>query len=247
MCGRIHVTKDKNGLCREMLKHLACIMDGNRRWAMRQNLAKLLGHKKGIETITLVTDFCLAKKIRYLSLYAYSIENLHNRCQEEQHYLFGQLTQEALQNIDDFKRKGVRIQFIGDRTLFPKSIHLGIDQVEKETVHYDTLYLNLLLCYSGRHEIIDTAKRIAQQVAQGKIAIDEITPQLFENSLWTAGVPFPDLIIRTGGEHRLSNFLLYQAAYSELYFLDCLWPDISEQELEKALIYYDKCQKNFGK
>lgn len=230
-----------------MLKHIACIMDGNRRWAMRQSLANLLGHKKGIETIDTVTDFCLAKKIPFLSLYVYSIENLYNRSSEEQNYLFGQLAQEALQNLDSFKRKNVRIKFIGDRTLFPKSMQPVCEKVEKETVHCNALQLSLLLCYGARQEIVDTTKRIAQQVAQGTLKISDITPELFENNLWTSGTPPPDLIIRTGGQQRLSNFLLYQAAYSELYFLDCMWPDVSNVELESALVYYDKCRKNLGK
>ena len=229
------------------LKHLACIMDGNRRWAMRQSFAKLLGHKKGIETISVVADFCLAKKIPFLSLYAYSIENLYNRSPEEQHYLFGQLAQEALQSLDNFKQKNICIKFIGDRTLFPKSMQPVCEIVEKETAHCTVLQLNLLLCYGGRQEIVDATKRIAQAVSQGTLKIDDITTQLFENNLWTYGVPSPDLIIRTGGQQRLSNFLLYQAAYSELYFLDCMWPDISEKELELALTYYDECQKNFGR
>ena len=222
-------------------------MDGNRRWATRQSLVTLLGHKKGIEAIDVVVDFCLAKKIPYLSLYAYSIENLYNRSQEEQEYLFGQLAQEALRNVDNFKRKNVCIQFIGDRTLFPKNVQPVCQQVEEETARCNGLQLRLLLCYGGRQEIVDTAKRIAQNVVKGALKVDDITPELFESNMWTTGIPSPDLIIRTGGQQRLSNFLLYQAAYSELYFLDCMWPDISEKELELALIYYDECQKNLGK
>lgn len=222
-------------------------MDGNRRWAMRQSIAKLLGHKKGIEAIDIVADFCLAKNISYLSLYTYSIENLYNRSAEEQNYLFGQLAQEALQNLENFKRKNICIQFIGDRTLFPQTMHAVCEKVEKETAHCIALQLRFLLCYGGRQEIVDATKRIAQAALQGTLKIDDITTQLFENNLWTSGIPSPDLIIRTGGQQRLSNFLLYQAAYSELYFLDCLWPDISEKELELALIYYDECQKNFGR
>jgi len=229
------------------LNHLACIMDGNRRWAARQSFAKLLGHKKGIETIQTVIDFCLEKKISYLSLYAYSIENLQNRSVEEQQYLFEQLAWQALEDIDTFKRKNVRIRFIGDRNLFPKSMHSISEKAESETAHCISLHVNILLCYGGRQEIVDATKRIAQQIAEGSLKISDITPQLFEDNLWTAGVPSPDLIIRTGDQQRLSNFLLYQAAYSELYFLDCMWPDISSAELESALTYYHECRKMFGK
>lgn len=230
-----------------MLTHLACIMDGNRRWAAQQNLAKLFGHKKGIETISTVADFCLAKKIPYLSLYAFSIENLYNRSSEEQSYLFGKLAQEAAEDIDIFKQKNVRIQFIGDRTLFPQTMQSIGEKIEKETAHCTALILNLLLCYGGQQEIVAATKRIAIQVAQGVLKESDITPQLFAQHLWTAAIPAPNLIIRTGNQQRLSNFLLYQAAYSELYFLDCMWPDISETELEKALTYYHECRKMFGK
>lgn len=230
-----------------MITHLACIMDGNRRWAMRQNLANLLGHKRGIETINTVVDFCLAKKIPYLSLYAYSIENLHNRSQEEQCYLFGKLAQDAAQDIDIFKQKNVRIQFVGDRTLFPQNMHAVCETIERETVHCSELILSLLFCYGGQQEIVDAAKRIAIKVACGILSENDITPELFAQHLWTAFLPPPDLIIRTGNQQRLSNFLLYQAAYSELYFLKCMWPDITHKELESALIYYHECRKMFGK
>jgi undecaprenyl diphosphate synthase len=229
------------------LKHLACIMDGNRRWAAKQNLAKLLGHRQGMETINLVTDFCLAKKISYLSLYTYSIENLNNRTQEEQQYLFNTLAQEAASNVDDFIRKNVRMKFIGDKKLFPKSVQPICEKLEKETAHCTALEINFLLCYGGRQEIINAAKQIALQVAQGKLNPEDITPELFENNLWTSGTPHPELIIRTGAQRRLSNFLMYQSAYSELFFLDCMWPEISYEELEKALMHYHERQKNFGK
>ncbi len=222
-------------------------MDGNRRWAARQSFAKLLGHKKGIETIQIVIDFCLAKKISFLSLYTYSIENLQNRSPEEQHYLFEQLAWQALEDINVFKRKNVRIRFIGDRKLFPASMQVISEKAEAETAQCSALHLNFLLCYGGQQEIIDTTKRIALQVTQGALKISDITSELFENNLWTSGTPSPGLIIRTGGQHRLSNFLLYQAAYSELYFLDCMWPDISSVELESALKYYYECRKMFGK
>ena len=229
-----------------MVKHLACIMDGNRRWAMNQGLISFLGHRNGWDAVKRVIDFCLEKKITYLSLYAFSIENL-KRSEEEKHYLFEVLAQEAFAELEYFKSKNVRIRFIGDRTLFPKSIKHISEKSERETAECSALQLNFLLCYGGQQEIVDTAKRIAIKVAKGDLQVDDITPELFENFLWTAPNPSPDLIIRTGGDNRLSNFLLFQCAYSELYFLDCLWPDISVQHLEAAIIYYDNCRKNFGK
>jgi undecaprenyl diphosphate synthase len=228
------------------LKHLACIMDGNRRWAMRQGLTSWLGHKNGLDAVQRVIDFCLAQHIPYLSLYAFSIENLQ-RSQDEQRYLFEVLAQEALQDIETFKRKNLRIRFIGDRPLFPASVIPVCEEIEYETASGSALQVNFLLCYGGQQEIVAATKRIVVEVAQGSLKLADITPEVFEKFLWTSDMPLPDLIIRTGGQQRLSNFLLFQCAYSELYFLDCLWPDISLTDLEAACIYFDTCRKNFGK
>lgn len=222
-------------------------MDGNRRWALKQGFGAWFGHKKGLDSVQRVIDFCLEKKISYLSLYAFSIENLEQRSSEEQNYLFGVLAQEALQDLETFKNKNVRIKFVGDHALFPATVQPVCEKAEQETESGFALQVNFLLCYGGRQEIVDATKRIADQVAQGNLKINDLTPATFEKFLWTSSLPSPDLIIRTGGQQRLSNFLLYQSAYSELYFLDCLWPDISRHELEMALTYFDKCQKNFGK
>ena len=229
-----------------MLHHLACIMDGNRRWAMRQGLRAFLGHRKGLDAVKLVIDFCLEKKIEYLSLYTFSIENL-KRSEDEQRYLFEVLAQEAFVDLEKLQHKNMRVRFIGDRTLFPKSVQPVCEKIETETMHCNTLQLNFLLCYGGQQEIISATQKIVAKVARGELQVQDITPALFENHLWTAGIPSPELIIRTGAQSRLSNFLLYQAAYSELYFLDCLWPEITAVELNKALNYYIECQKNFGK
>lgn len=229
-----------------MIKHLACIMDGNRRWAMRQGLASWLGHKKGLDTVNRVIDFCLEQQISYLSLYAFSIENLQ-RSSDEQRYLFEVLAQEALQDLDSFKRKNICIRFIGDRTLFPAAVRPVCEKIEQETATGIALQVNFLLCYGGRQEIVDAAKRIALEVVRGDLDPEDITVENFEKKLWVSGIPFPDLIIRTGGQQRLSNFLLFQCAYSEFYFLDCLWPDISHADLESACTYFDTCRKNFGK
>ena len=229
-----------------MLKHLACIMDGNRRWARDHKFETFFGHKKGLDAVQRVIDFCLEKHIKYLSLYAFSIENLQ-RPQEERRYLFEVLAQEALQDLEIFKRKNVCIKFIGDRALFPASMKPVCEKAEQETESGAALQVNFLLCYGGKQEIVNATQRIAQEVAQGNLQPEAITPDVFEKFLWTSDMPSPDLIIRTGGQQRLSNFLLFQCAYSELYFLDCLWPDISSTQLESALTYFDKCRKNFGK
>ena len=221
-------------------------MDGNRRWALKQGFASWFGHKKGLDAVQRVIDFCLEKNITYLSLYAFSIENLQ-RSAEEQKYLFEVLAQEALQDIAKFKRKNVCVKFVGDRTLFPLNMKSVCEKAEYETLAGTALQVNFLLCYGGRQEIVDAAKRIAIEVKQGNLSVDNITTDTFEKSLWTGDMPSPDLIIRTGGQQRLSNFLLFQCAYSEFYFLDCLWPDISSPQLESAFTYFNECRKNFGK
>jgi undecaprenyl diphosphate synthase len=228
------------------LKHLACIMDGNRRWAMRQGLLSSDGHKQGLKVVDRVVDFCIQKNIAYLSLYSFSTENLQKRSQQEQHYLFEVLAQEALTEIDTFTRKNVRVRFIGDYTLFPKSMLVVCDEAERITENCTGLQVNFLLCYGGQQEIVAATQRIADEVVRGALQIDTITTNTFADYLWTADMPAPDLIIRTGGQQRLSNFLLFQCAYSELYFLDCLWPDIVQQDLEAAYSYFATCRHNFG-
>jgi undecaprenyl diphosphate synthase len=228
-----------------MVKHLACIMDGNRRWAMKNGLIPLEGHRKGFDAIKRIIEFCLENKIEHLSLYTFSIENL-KRTAEELHYLFEVLAHEVAHDLVELKQKNVKVSFIGDKVLFPKSIRSLCEKVEKETYHCTGLYLHFLLFYGGRQEIIDTACRIAIKIKKGDLKESEITPAVFEQFLWTAGIPYPDIIIRTGGDRRLSNFLLFQAAYSELYFLDVLWPDISKKDIESAVITFNNCRKNFG-
>jgi len=222
-------------------------MDGNRRWALRQGFAAWFGHKKGLDTVQRVIDFCLEKSIEYLSLYAFSLENLEHRSRAEQAYLFEVLAQEAFCDLEIYKQKNVRICFIGDRALFPASIKDLCINVEEETKSGTALQLNFLLCYGGQQEIVDATKRITQEVINGVLQINDITPDVLKNFLWTAEIPSPDLIIRTGGQQRLSNFLLFQCAYSEFYFLDILWPDILQSHLEDAFIYFNECRKNFGK
>lgn len=228
-----------------MMNHLACIMDGNRRWALRKGILPWYGHRKGVDTLTTVVDFCLEKSIKYLSLYAFSVENF-SRPQQETRYLFQMLATEADSLLRDCVEKKVRLHFIGDRSLFPKELVPVCERLERKTASCDALQVNILFCYGGRQEITDAIKRIVHEVQEGSLDERALTADLLEQYLWTAGTPAPDLIIRTGGAQRLSNFLTYQAAYSELYFLDCLWPDVTKSDLDKAVTYYNSCQRNFG-
>ncbi len=220
-------------------------MDGNRRWAVRQGLLSIDGHRKGFDSISLIIDFCREKGMEYLSLYTFSIENL-KRSSEEIYSLFEVLAYEVVDQVIKLKEKNVKVVFIGDRSLFPKSVKPLCEKAERETKECDGLQVNFLLCYGGRQEIVDTARRIAIKVKKGDLQESDITENVFERFLWTTGTPCPDLIIRTGGDRRLSNFLLFQAAYSELYFLDCLWPDITTKDLESAVNFFHHRRYNSG-
>lgn len=229
-----------------MLKHLACIMDGNRRWAQKKGWLSARGHKEGaINAIPRVVDFCIEKEIKYLSLYAWALEN-KNRSLLEREYLFGPLAQEMYEKVDNFVQKGIRIKFMGRRDLFSASLVEMCHDIEMRTKDLDVLHLNFFIWYSGREEIMHAVQRLARRVQMGILRADQVTAKDLEQEFYTAGMPDPELIIRTGGHQRLSDFLLYQSSYSELYFLDCLWPDIQKDDLENALIYYQRCKRNFG-
>lgn len=228
-----------------MIKHLACIMDGNRRWARKQGLALLRGHRAGAETIKVATQFCLKKNIPYLSLYAFSIENF-KRPEEEKQYLFQLLEHEASNQIKEFLDNNIRVFVIGDKSQFPTHIQDICKRIEDETAHCTALQINFLFGYGGRQEIVHSFKAIAHDLLHGRIALDDINETLVYKNLWLGSVPEPELIIRTGNVQRLSNFLLYEAAYSELYFFDCMWPEMTEAHFEQALAYYEGTQRRFG-
>ena len=228
-----------------MIKHLACIMDGNRRWAKQKGWLPWVGHRQGAQAVKCVVDFCLRKKISYLSLYTFSIENF-KRPEQELEYLFNMMLEEADNMLAHYQKHGVRVRFLGDRSLFPARVLPVIERIEQHTMHLTQLNLNFLFCYGGRQEIVGGIKQIIAKVKAGELSEDQLDDELFEHYLWTSGMPEPDMIIRTGGAKRLSNFLIYQSAYSEFYFLDCLWPELTEQHLEEALVFFEDTQRNFG-
>lgn len=227
------------------MQHLACIMDGNRRWAKKKGWLPWDGHREGAKAVERVVDFCLIKKIPYLSLYAFSIENF-NRSEKEITVLFSLFSKAVKKLLVTALEKNIRVRFVGDRAYFPEKLIAYIEKLEQETVQCKQLKLNILFCYGARQEIVNSAKQIAYKVKTGELTCDDISEELFAQHMWTNGTPEPDLLIRTGGAKRLSNFLLYQAAYTELYFLDCFWPDITHEKLEKAVSYFDGCKRNFG-
>lgn len=227
------------------MKHLAIVMDGNRRWAKKNQLQALRGHQKGSESIQTAIEVCLQEKIPYLSLYTFSLENF-KRSEYELSYLFELIQRESIAQLPLFQEHNIKVRFIGDRSRFPASVIPSIETLETTTANNTALTVNFLFCYGGRQEIAAAARAVAQKVAAGVLLPEQITESILAEHMWMSDSPDPDLIIRTGGAHRLSNFLLYQAAYSELYFLDCFWPDITQELIKGALETYRTAQRNFG-
>lgn len=216
-------------------------MDGNRRWAKQKGKFAWQGHKAGMKAVERTIDFCLKQNISYVSLYTFSLENL-KRSEEEKSYMFDILLEGAIKYASDLKQKGVRVKFIGDITKFPEKILQACKNLEEETAAGRVLQCNLLFCYGGRQEIVHAAKQIALE-CKDNVNIDS---DLFEKKLWTSSMPDPDLIVRTGGMQRLSNFLLYQGAYAEIRFSKTLWPDFTEQELLEHVTSAYEAHKNYG-
>ncbi len=229
------------------IKHLGIIMDGNRRWAKSHGYKPWIGHKKGVEPVRTTLEFCIKNKIPYLTLYVFSLENF-NRPQEELSYLFDVLAQQiADQELDKLFKEGIKVRFIGERSLFPEKLKPLIEDIESKTQGGNQLTLNLLFCYGGQQEIVAACKKIASDCISGTLAPEAITPELFANQLWSGPVPPPDLIIRTAGDQRLSNFLTWGSAYSELAFLPCFWPEITEGILADTVNNFYNRKRTFGR
>lgn len=228
------------------IQHLGIIMDGNRRWARQHGYKPWIGHKQGVTPVRTTLEFCLKHAIPHVTLYAFSLENF-KRPQEELDYLFNLLAKElAAKELQEIFEQGIKVEFIGDSTKFPAQLRDTIHTVEEKTAHGTRLTLHILFCYGGQQEILAAVQRIAHDIATGSLKPDDITADIFEQKLWLTNTPRPDLIIRTGKAKRLSNFLTYQSAYSELCFLDCYWPEITEQDLVSAVTTYEATQRNFG-
>jgi len=226
-------------------EHLAIIMDGNGRWAKRRGLPRIAGHQQGVETVIRVVDACVQQGIRYLSLFAFSSENW-GRPRQEVDALMGLLTQFLASQREKMVKDGVRLRVIGDLSRLSEPIQIALSDAEQETAKGETLTLILALSYGSRDEIMRAAKQVARQVVEGELDIDQLDNKAFSQFLDTGDLPEPDLMIRTSGEVRLSNFLLWQAAYAELYFTDILWPDFDAAELQKALDDYRCRKRRFG-
>lgn len=219
--------------------HLGIILDGNRRWAEERGLPVFEGHKNGLEKVKKLIKWCLDKDIKILTLFVFSTENW-KRDRGEINYLMG-LAKEAISgDLKKFQKEGIKIKVIGQRERMPKFLQRAIVRAEKITENNKEMVINFAMSYGGRAEIIEAIKKIIKK----KIPPEKITEETIKENLWTSDV---DLVIRTGKEKRISNFLIWQAAYSEFYFCEKYWPDFTEKDLDKVLLDYSQRQRRFGK
>lgn len=239
------MTKD-DIIQQRMPRHVAIIMDGNGRWAKKQGLARMFGHRQGVQTVHEITEAAAELGIQYLTLYAFSTENW-NRPKEEVDALMALLVDTIRQETPTLMRNNVRLLTIGDLSRLPEETRLKFESCLEETSHNNGLNLVLALSYSSRWELTDAMRRMADEVRSGALRVEDIDEQTVNQHLTTASMPDPDLLIRTSGELRISNFLLWQLAYAELYFTDCLWPDFTREEFYRAIVDYQHRERRFGK
>lgn len=227
------------------LKHIAIIMDGNGRWAKSRRLPKLAGHKKGVDVVRETVRQCVDLNIKYLTLYAFSSENW-NRPIDEVNSLMNLLKVYLTKEIAKLHKENINISFIGSRERLSRSIILLIEDAEKITKNNKKLQLIIALNYGGQEEIVSAAREIAKKVQLDILDVESIDDKVFSDNLYKSNCPEPDLIIRTGGEKRLSNFMLWQAAYSELVFQDIPWPEFTKENLLGAIDEYHKRDRRYG-
>jgi len=225
--------------------HLAVIMDGNGRWAKKRMLRRIVGHQKGVETVRVIVEECSRLGIRYLTLFAFSAENWL-RPKTEVKALMALLKQYIRAEIARMMQNNIRFNVIGNRADLPADINHEIDNAIERTAGNSGMLLTLALSYGGRQEIVSAAKRLAMDAAAGHLDPEAIDERIFSGRLFTAGIPDPDLLIRTSGEMRISNFLLWQLAYAELYFTEVNWPDFDRNELARAFREYQSRERRFG-
>lgn len=226
--------------------HIAIIMDGNRRWAKNKNLPSMFGHKEGVQALKKITRYSNdILGVKYLTVYAFSTENWNRKKEEVDFLMF--LVQDALQReIDEMHSENVRIRFVGFYEELPGSLPKILNDAMEKTKNNTGINLNVALNYGSRAEITNVVKEIAKKVKSDELKIEDITPELINANLLTKDVPDPELLIRTGGEMRISNYLLWQCAYTEFYSTEALWPAFDTNELEKAINEFNKRQRRFG-
>ena len=227
-------------------RHIAIIMDGNGRWAKKQGLARMFGHKQGVETVHNITVAATKLGVEFLTLYTFSTENW-NRPKEEVDALMTLLVDTIVKETPTLMNNNVRLQTIGDIDRLPEAAKKKFLACIEQTSHNTGLTMVLALSYSARWEITEAMRKAVQAAQAGTVRPEDVNEQTVSSLMTTAQIPDPDLLIRTSGEYRISNFLLWQLAYSELYFTDCLWPEFTEEEFYKAIVDYQKRERRFGK
>ena len=232
--------QERSGLPR----HIAIILDGNGRWAKKRGLPRTAGHAVGAETFRKIATYCKNIGVEYLTVYAFSTENW-KRPPEEVKTIMKLLRGYLQEAIDTMERDHIKMKVLGDVSELSDELREMVDRTNEISSHYEGFQANICLNYGGRAEIVNAARRYAEELAAGK-ADTELTEEIFSSYLYSAGIPDPDLLIRPGGETRLSNFLLWQCAYSEFYFTDVLWPDFSSAELDKAIADFKSRDRRYG-
>lgn len=227
-------------------RHVAIIMDGNGRWAKSKGLDRIFGHREGVDSVDKVMEAASDLGVKYITLYAFSTENW-NRPDAEVNALMEILSEALKKYIEKISKNNVRLMVIGDKSRLSKVTLSNLSEAEKMTEMNTGLTMVLAISYSSRWEILEATKRIALEVKEGALDVADIDEQLFSNHLATAGVPDPDLLVRTSGELRISNFLMWQLSYSELYFTPVSWPDFKKEQFFEAIIDYQKRERRFGK
>jgi len=227
-------------------KHIAIIMDGNGRWAQEQGQDRLFGHYHGVISVRNIVEAAAELGIQYLTLYAFSTENW-DRPTEEVNGLMTLFVETIAKEVPDLNKNNIRLQFIGDTSPLPPHAKQALDQATADTAHNTGLTLIIALSYSSRWEIVQAAQAIAQEVKLGHMDPSQVNEAIFGGFLTTKGIPDPELMIRTSGEHRISNFLLFQLAYAELYFTETRWPDFRKDHLIAAIIDFQSRERRFGK
>ena len=230
---------------RAIPRHVAIIMDGNGRWAKQRNKERYEGHIAGVESVRASVRAAARNGVEWLTLYAFSTENW-GRPTAEVDAIMELFCRTVMGEAKDLARQGVRVKIMGERTRFSESVLKMIDHIESETADGQRLTLVLAFNYSARREMVLAAQSLAERVSRGEIKADDINEELFSNSLMSCGIPDPDFVIRTSGECRLSNFLLWQSSYAELYFPEVLWPDFTEEEFDKAMEVYALRERRYG-
>ncbi len=247
----IRLGSDDKGLQKELKasgsipKHIAIIMDGNGRWAKQRALPRAAGHREGVNSVRDIVEACGELGVKCLTLYTFSTENWKRPTQEVS-TLMRLLVKALRDETDRLYRNNVRLTAIGDLGSLPAGVQRELNEAFEKTTRNTGLNLNLALSYSGRREIVETARKIASDVAAGKLSADDIDESLFSRYLSTGSMPDPDLLIRTSGELRISNFLLYQSAYTEIYFSRVFWPDFRRRQLYEAISDFQKRERRFG-